>query len=82
VVFERGGLPSIYTRVKAVRLSIFSMEEWDTPTQHGAMPPLKEAVAEARQEGPAAPRERPVHDRAASPLPLRGRPWAGHGSVP
>jgi hypothetical protein len=33
------------------------------------------------RKGPAAPKDRPVHDQAASPPSLRGRPWDGHGSV-
>jgi hypothetical protein len=45
--------------------------------------PLPEkAMDEACQEGGVTPRERSVHDRATSPPPLRGRPWARHGLVP
>jgi hypothetical protein len=82
VCLERGGYPSIYTRAKAVLLPIFGLEARDAPPQHEAMPPPEEGVAKARQEEAAAPRERSVPNRAASPPPLQGRPWAGHGLVP
>jgi hypothetical protein len=65
-----------------VLLSIFGVEAQDAPPQNEAMPPLEEGVAEARQEGAPIPREQLVHDQAALLLPLHGRPWARHGSVP
>jgi hypothetical protein len=48
VCVNGGGYPSTYTRAKAVILAIFGMEARDAPPQHEVMPPLEEAMAEAR----------------------------------
>jgi hypothetical protein len=55
VCVREGGYPFIYTIVKAVLLSIFSVEARDALPQHEAMPTPEQGVAEGHQKGGGRP---------------------------
>jgi hypothetical protein len=63
-------------------MAIPSMKPMHHHLIHGGMKPPCEGEDERRRQGATDPSERPVPDRAPSPPPSRGRPWAGHGLLP
>jgi hypothetical protein len=79
---REGGYPSIYTRQDAVLEAIFgtkhALHRLCMLRRHR---PTKGWLSNAGR-GATAPREQPVPDRASSPPPSRGRPWARHGLLP